>query len=162
MSDGYKMLGFVVIVILYVVIGLMAAFGTIWINRKMLTAKREQIFYAIFLIAVAAFYLAFVAYFEVPTAWRLETGAVLVFVVIGVLGLRSPFALIVGYSLHGIWDLVHEFQAHGVCHTFEGQLTAIPLAYGVFCAAYDFSMAVYFYRRRDDWNAAWKAARTER
>ena len=38
MSDGYKMLGFVLIVIWYAVIGLMAAFGTIWINRKMLTA----------------------------------------------------------------------------------------------------------------------------
>jgi uncharacterized protein DUF6010 len=159
MSDGYKTLGFVLIVIWYAVIGLMAAFGTIWINRKMLTAKREQIFYAIFLIVVAAFYLVFVAYFDVSTAWRLESCAVLVFVVIGLLGLRLPIALIIGYSLHGLWDLVHEIQAHGVSPAFDpGQLTAIPLAYGVFCAVYDFSMAVYFYRRRGEWNAAWRAA----
>lgn len=159
MSDGYKTLGFVLIAIWYAVIGLMAAFGTIWINRKMLTAKREQTFYAIFLIVVAAFYLVFVAYFEVPTAWRTETIAVFVFVVLGVLGLRLPVALIIGYPLHGLWDLVHEIQAHGVWSAFEpSQLTAIPLAYGVFCAVYDFSMAFYFYRRRVEWSAARKGA----
>ena len=159
MSDGYKTLGFVLIVIWYAVIGLMAAFGTIWLNRKMLTVKREQIFYAIFFLVVAAFYLVFLVYFEMPTAWQSEAYAVLVFVVIGLAGLRSPVALIIGYSLHGLWDLVHEIQAHGAWSGFEpGRLTAIPLAYGVFCAAYDFSMAVYFYRRREEWNAAWKAA----
>jgi hypothetical protein len=35
-----------------------------------------------------------------------------------------PFALIVGYSLHGLWDLLHELQAHGAYSVFEpGQLT---------------------------------------
>jgi hypothetical protein len=38
-----------------------------------------------------------------------------------------------------------------------GQLTAIPLAYGVFCAAFDVSIAGYFYTRRAEWDAAWKA-----
>ena len=158
MDQGYTMLGFVVIVILYAVIGLMAAAGAIFISRKMLPPKAEQIFYAMFLILIAAFYLAFVAYFGMATAWRLETAAVVAFVAIGLLGLRLPFALIVGYSLHGLWDLLHELQAHGAYSAFKpGQLTAIPLAYGVFCAAFDFCMAAYFYARRAEWTAAWKA-----
>jgi len=158
MSHGYSMLGYVVIVILYAVIGLMASAGTISIVRKILAPKAEQIFYAIFLILIASFYLAFTAYFGVATAWRLETAAVVAFAALGLLGTRLPFALIVGYPLHGLWDLLHELQAHGVCSAFDpGRLTAIPLAYGVFCAAFDFCMGVYFYTRRSAWSAAWKA-----
>jgi hypothetical protein len=158
MGQGYSMLGFVVIVILYAVIGLMAA-GTISITPKFLAPKAEQIFYAMFLIMIAAFYLAFAAYFGMATAWRVETAVVVAFVAIAVLGVRLPLALIVGYPLHGLWDLLHELQAHGAYSAFEpGQLTAIPLAYGVFCAAFDFCMAAYFYARRVDWSAAWKAA----
>src|ERR1700688_750544 len=98
MGEGYSMLGFVVIVILYAVIGLMAAAGTIVIARKIPGPKAEQIFYAMFLIMFATFYLAFAAYFEVATAWRVETAVVVAFVAIGLLGVRLPFALIVGYS----------------------------------------------------------------
>ena len=113
MGQGHSMLGFVVIVILYGMIGFMAAAGAIFIARKILSPKAEQIFYAMFLIMIAAFYLAFAAYFGVATAWRLETTAVLAFVAIGLLGARLPFALIVGYPLHGLWDLLHELQAVG-------------------------------------------------
>jgi hypothetical protein len=157
MGQGYSMLGFVVILVLYAVIGFMAAVVAISIARKVLAPKAEQIFYAMFLIMIAAFYLAFAAYFRAATAWRLETAVVVAFVVIGVLGTRLPFALIVGYSLHGLWDLLHELQAHGAYSGFEpGQLTAIPLAYGVFCAAFDFCVAAYLYARRAEWSAVWK------
>jgi len=159
MNPGYHMLGFVVIVTLYAAIGLMAAAGAIFIARKILAPKAEQIFYAMFLMVIAAFYLAFAAYFGVATAWRLETAVVLAFVAIGLPGARLPFALVVGYSLHGLWDLLHELQAHGAYSVFEpGQLTPIPLAYGVLCAAFDFCMAVYFCARRAEWIAAWKVA----
>jgi hypothetical protein len=159
MDQGYSMLGFVVIVILYAVIGLMAATGAIFIVRQIFAPKAEQIFFAMFLIMIAAFYLAFTAYFGVATARRLETAVIVAFVTIGLLGARLPFALIVGYPLHGLWDLLHELQAHRVYSAFEpGQLTAIPLAYGVFCATFDFWMAAYFYARRAEWSAAWKAA----
>ena len=158
MGQGHSTLGFVVIVILYAAIGLMAAAGTIFIARKILTPKAEQIFYAAFLILIAAFYLAFTAYFGVATAWQVETAAVVAFVAIALLGARLPFALIVGYALHGVWDLLHELQAHGAYSAFgPGQLTAIPLAYGVFCAAFDFCMAGYFVTRRAEWNTEWKA-----
>jgi hypothetical protein len=158
MGQGHSMFGFVVIVVLYAVIGLMAAVGTIFIARKILAPKGEQIFYASFLIMIAVFYLAFTAYFGVATAWRLETVVVLAFVAIGLVGARLPFALIVGYSLHGLWDLLHELQAHGGHSGFEaGQLTTIPLAYGFFCAAFDFCMAAYCYQRRGEWSGVWKA-----
>jgi hypothetical protein len=39
-----------------------------------------------------------------------------------------------------------------------GQTTAIPLAYGAFCAAYDSCMAGYFFARGAHWNAAWTGA----
>ena len=161
MGQGSSLLGFVVIVILYATVGNMAAVGTTAIARKVFAPRAEQIFYALFLIMIAAFYLAFVAYFKVPTAWPLESAVVVAFVVVGLLGTRLPFALIVGYSLHGLWDLLHELQAHGAYSAFEpGRLTAIPLAYGIFCLAFDFYMAAYCYVRRAEWSAAWKAVRS--
>ena len=37
------------------------------------------------------------------------------------------------------------------------ELTELPSAYGAFCAAFDWCVAGYFYTRRREWNAAWKA-----
>jgi hypothetical protein len=108
-----------------------------------------------FLILIAAFYLAFVAYFGNAAAWRAETAAVVVFALIGLFGVRLPVALIAGYPLHGLWDLLHELQAQGYSAFEPGQLTAIPLAYGVFCAAFDVCIAAYAYARRAEWEAAW-------
>ncbi len=159
MSQGYRMLGFVVIVILYAVVGLMAAAGTIFMARKIFSPKGEQIFYAMFLVMIAAFYLAFAAYFGVSTAWQLEAAIVVAFVAVALPAARLPFILILGYLLHGLWDLLHELQAHGAYSVFEsGRLTQIPLAYGFFCAAFDFCIAAYSYARRTEWIAAWKAS----
>src|SRR5882762_5074154 len=156
MSQGYSMLGFGVIMILYAVIGLMAATGTISTVRKFLGPRAEQVFYGMFLIMIAAFYLAFAAYFGIATALRPETAAVVIFAVIGLFGVRLPIALVVGYPLHGLWDLLHELQAQGAFSALEpGQLTAIPLAYGVFCAVFDVCIAGYSYARRAEWAAAW-------
>jgi hypothetical protein len=147
-----------VIIVLYVSVGILAAAGSIFIGQKLFSAKAEQIFFALFLVAIAAFYLSFTAYFRNQGAWRLEVGAVIVFAVFGILGLRLPFVLIIGYCLHGIWDVLHEVHAFGGGSPFDAQkMTAIPLAYGVFCAAYDWCMAGYFYTRRGEWNTAWKA-----
>src|SRR5258706_184118 len=71
MEQGYRMFGFVVIVILYATIGFLAAAGAIFIARKILAPKAEQIFFAMFLIMIAAFYLALPAYFGLATACRL-------------------------------------------------------------------------------------------
>jgi hypothetical protein len=150
--------GFAVIVILYATIGLMAAAGAIFLVPKFLAPKGEQVFYGAFFILIAAFYLAFAAYFASAEAWRVEIAAVVIFTAFGLFGMRLPIALIVGYPLHGLWDLLHELQAHGAWIGFQPeQLTAIPLAYGIFCLAFDVCMAWYFHTRRDEWEAAWAA-----
>ena len=157
MDERYSMIGFVVIVMLYATIGLLAAAGTISITRK-IGPKAEQVLYGLFLVIIAAFYLAFVAYFGKATAWRVETVAVVLFALIGLFGVRLSIALVIGYALHGAWDLVHELQAQGAISTYYlGQLTAVPLAYGVFCAALDVCIAAYAFKRHDEWSAAWTA-----
>lgn len=156
-----SILAFAAIVVLYVVIGLLAAAGTIFMARKFFSPRAEQIFYGMSLMMIALFYLAFTAYFGVATAWRVEMAAVVAFVAIGALGARLSWALMAGYCLHGLWDLLHELQPHGAWSTFEpGQLTAVPLAYGFFCLAFDFCVAAYSLTRRAEWSAAWKAPRS--
>jgi hypothetical protein len=147
-----------VIVVLYIAIGVMSAAGSVYLSKLILSAKQEQIFFGLFLIPIAGFYLAFAAHFGNKDAWSLEATAVAVFSVLGVLGIRVPFALIVGYSLHGVWDGFHEFNAlTGGSLLSPRQTASVPLAYGFFCATYDVLMAGYFYTRRDDWRAAWSA-----
>jgi Family of unknown function (DUF6010) len=146
-----------VIVALYISIGLMSAAGSVALSKKVFSAKAEQIFFGLFLVPIAGFYLAFTAYFANEAAWRLEAGAVAVFAVFGVVGSRVPVVLMLGYLLHGPWDLVHELHAHAGVDFDTGAVTAIPLAYGVFCATYDWCMAAYFYSRRPQWRAAWGA-----
>jgi hypothetical protein len=144
-----------VIIVLYVSIGLMAAAGSVFIARKLFSGKAEQIFFALFLIPIAAFYLAFTAYFGDEAAWRFETAGVVGFAFLSLLGIRLPAVLIAGYFLHGLWDVLHEIHAHGGTDLFVAQhITEIPLAYGAFCAAYDWCMAGYFYTRWSQWNAA--------
>lgn len=146
-----------VIMLLYVVIGLVSAAGAIAIGRRLLPGKWEQVFYGILLILIAAFYLVFPAYFGDVAAWRVEVASVAVLAVPALIGIRVPLALVLGYLLHGAWDLGHELQMHAVMVLAEpGSLTRIPLAYGVFCAAFDWCMAAYFFQRRDAWNAAWR------
>jgi hypothetical protein len=160
MGQASSTLGFVVIVILYATIGLMAAAGAILIGQKIFRPRAEQVFYGMFLILIAAFYLAFVAYFGNAAAWQVEATAVLVFATIGLFGVRLPIALIVGYALHGVWDVLHELQAHSVDSAFEpARLTAVPLAYGIFCLAFDVCVAVYSHSRRAVWGAAWTSPR---
>jgi hypothetical protein len=149
-------MAFSVIIVLYVSVGFLAAAGSMCISRKLFSPKVEQIFFALFLIAIAGFYLAFTAYFGHEGAWQLETEGVIVFAVLGLLGVRLSVVLVIGYLLHGVWDVLHEIHAHGGGNLFGGQrATELPLAYGAFCATYDCCMAAYFYSRRVQWRAAW-------
>src|SRR5437764_11018784 len=99
-----------VIIVLYVCVGILAAAGSIFISQKLFSAKAEQIFFALFLVAIAAFYLAFPAYFADEEAWRFETMAVVLFAIFGLVGLRVPSLLIVGYLLHGVWTYFMSFM----------------------------------------------------
>jgi hypothetical protein len=147
-----------VIAALYVSIGVLAAAGSVYLSKSIFGAKVEQLFFGLFLVPIAGFYLTFTAYFGDKDAWQLEATAVAVFAALGVVGARVPFALIVGYLLHGLWDAVHEFNAHaGSSLLGPRPITSVPLAYGFFCSTYDFLMAAYFYTRRNHWRSAWSA-----
>ena len=137
----------------YIGIGVLAAIGTVTICRARFSPRVEHIFFSLALTPIAAMYLAFVGYFGDHSALRPEAYAVVVFAALGLLGLRLPALLLLGYSLHGAWDLVHEFSLN-VGAAPAGDRTAIPLAYGAFCAAYDWFMVGYFYTRRAAWRAA--------
>ncbi len=156
LSDGVSQLsstiGFIVIIVIYVTIGVLALVGTATLSRRFLRPKAEQIFYAAFFIAIAAFYIAFNAYFQTSEAWRTELMAVAVFSLFGVVGVRLPAALVLAYPLHAFRDRILELNAHGAG---GHALTAIPLAYGAFCATFDVCAAVYVYLRRKEWSAAW-------
>jgi hypothetical protein len=147
-----------IIIVWYVSIGVLAAAGAMQLSQRFVPAKHEATLYGVFLIAIAAFYLACTSYFGNAAAWRLETVAVLAFAAMGGLGTRVPVVLMAGYALHGGWDLLHEVQAHMQVNVFGGrEATEIPLAYGAFCAAFDWAMVVYFAYRRRQWVAAWKS-----
>ena len=147
-----------IIMVWYVGIGALCAVGSMYLSHRFLPANHEATLYGLFLIAIAAFYLACTSYFGDAAAWRLETVAVLAFAAMGLLGTRVPVALMAGYALHGGWDLLHEIQAHTQADVFGGRAaTRIPLAYGAFCATIDWILVVYFVYRRRHWVAAWKS-----
>ena len=142
----------------YVVIGLVAAAGAIYISQRVVPARFEAALYGLVLLAIASVYLAFVGYFGERAASGLETAAVIAFAVLGCLGTRVPVALIAGFALHGAWDLLHEIHALTGAEVYGGAaLTQIPLAYGAFCATFDWAMAAYFFSRRGQWRSAWAA-----
>jgi hypothetical protein len=158
MEPTSSAIGLIVIIALYITIGAMSAAGCVCISKSIFSAKAEQIFFGLFLIPIAGFYLAFTAHFGDTDAWQLEATGVAVFAVFGLVGVRVSFILIAGYLLHGLWDAVHEFNAHANSFVLgQRQTTSLPLAYGFFCATYDFLMAGYFYTRRKHWQADWSA-----
>jgi hypothetical protein len=142
-----------IILLLYTSIGVLAAVGTIHITRHRFSPGAEQRFLALVLVPIALLYLAFTDHFESPAALSTELPAIGVFVALALLGVRWPVAAILGYALHGGWDLVHEIVRYRAT-SWSGQLTPIPLAYGAFCGAYDLFMAGYMQLRRPAWRAA--------
>jgi hypothetical protein len=145
-----------IIISLYVSIGALSAVGSMYLTHRFVPMRFEAAVYGLFLIPIAAFYLAFASYFGDEAAWTLEMAAVVGFTVLGCLGTRLPVVLVGGYVLHGAWDLMHELHAHLGSDIFrERQSTQIPLAYGAFCATYDWAMALYFLYRRGQWITAW-------
>jgi hypothetical protein len=152
MTEPSSTIGFVVIIVWYAGIGLLATAGSVAVTQKFFPGRSEQIFYGTVLVAIAGVYLAFMAYFGNVSSWRTELIAVIAFSVLGIVGTRYTAVLILGYFLHGIWDALHELAWHsGFAPCASGELTARPLAYGVFCAAFDIAIAAYFVRRKQFW-----------
>jgi hypothetical protein len=143
-----------VVALLYVVIGVLGAIGSILVFRRVFQGRWEQIFWASFLLVIAAFYLSFAAYFEASThAWQTEIGGVAVFLVFAVGGLFSRSAIAVGYVMHGLWDLSHCLSGSSLAGL---SMTETPLGYGIFCSSYDFVVAYYLMISDSAWHEAGK------
>jgi len=149
-----QFVGGLIIVLLYVVVGLLGAAGSILIFRRIFIGRWEQIFWTSFLVVIAAFYLSFAAYFVASHhAWQTELIAVAIFLVFAVGGLFSRSAIAIGYVMHGLWDLSHCLSGS----SFAGlSLTDIPLGYGIFCSTYDFTIACYLMISDTAWHEAGK------
>jgi hypothetical protein len=148
------LIGGLTIAVLYVVVGLLGAIGSIVVFRRIFQGRWEQIFWAFFLVVIAAFYLSFAAYFEASAhAWQTELVGVAVFLACAAGGLLSRPAIAVGYVMHGVWDLSHCLSGASLAGL---SMTEIPLGYGIFCSTYDFTVAVYLMMSDSAWQAAGK------
>jgi Family of unknown function (DUF6010) len=153
-GSSSQFIGGLVVGLLYLVIGLLSAIGTILIVRRIFQGRWEQIFWASFLVVIAAFYLSFAAYFGAsPHAWQTEVVGVAVFLVCAVCGLFFRPAIAVGYVMHGLWDLSHSLSGSSLAGL---SITDIPLGYGIFCATYDFVVAGYLIRSDTAWHESGK------
>jgi uncharacterized protein DUF6010 len=153
-GSSTQFVGGLVVAVLYFVIGLLSAIGSIFVFRRMFQGRSEQIFWAAFLVVIAGFYLSFAAYFEASThAWQTEVAGVAVFLACVVGGLFSRSAIAVGYVMHGLWDLSHCLSGSSLAGL---SITEIPLGYGIFCSAFDFAVACYLMTSDTAWHAPGK------
>jgi hypothetical protein len=153
-GSSSQFIGGLVVAVLYLVIGLLSAIGSILIFRRVFQGRWEQIFWALFLVVIAAFYLSFAAYFGASThAWQTEVIAVAVFAACAVGGLFFRSAIAVGYVIHGLWDLSHCLSGSSISGL---SLTEIPLGYGIFCSTYDFAVACYLMISGTAWHVPGK------
>ena len=84
------------ILLWYLAIGVLAGIGTTTITRSQFSPRVEQVFFALFLVPVAAMYLVFIGYFGDSSALRPELYAIAVFVGLALMGLRLPGVLVLG------------------------------------------------------------------
>lgn len=153
-GSSSQFIGGLVVALLYMVIGLLGAIGSILILRRIFQGRWEQVFWASFLVVIAAFYLSFAAYFNVSTdAWQTEVVVVAAFVVCAVVGLSFRPAIAVGYVMHGLWDLSHSLSGTSLGGL---SMTEIPLGYGLFCSTYDFTVACYLMISDTAWHQSGK------
>ena len=151
-GSSSQFIGGLVVALLYVVIGVLGAIGSILVFRRVFQGRWEQIFWASFLLMIAAFYLSFAAYFEASThAWQTEIVGVCIFLVFAVGGLFSRSAIAVGYVMHGLWDLSHCLSASSLAGL---SMTETPLGYGIFCSTFDFVVAYYLVISDSAWHEA--------
>lgn len=149
-GSSSQFVGGLVVAVLYAVIGFLGAIGSILIFRRMFVGRWEQLFWAAFLVMIAAFYLSFAAYFTASThAWQTESVGVAIFFLCALVGLFFRPAIAIGYGIHGLWDLSHSLSGSSLGGM---PITEIPLGYGVFCSTYDFVVALYLMRSNSAWH----------
>ena len=87
-GSSSQLVGEFVVGLLYAVIGLLSATGSIVVFRRVFQGRWEQIFSSSYLVVIAAFYLSFAAYFgALAEAWQTELVFVAVILACAVGGL---------------------------------------------------------------------------
>jgi hypothetical protein len=149
-GSSSQFVGGLVVALLYAVIGMLGAIGSILVFRQIFQGRWEQIFWSSFLVVIAAFYLSFAAYFGASShAWRTELIGVAIFLICGVGGLFFRPVIAVGYVMHGLWDLSHCLSGSSLAGL---SMTETPLGYGIFCSTYDFVVACYLMISKTVWH----------
>jgi hypothetical protein len=151
-GSSTQLIGGLVVAMLYAVVGVLGAIGSIFVFRRIFQGRWEQIFWASFLFVIAAFYLSFAAYFGASVhAWQTEIAGVAVFLVFAGAGMFSRSAIAIGYVMHGVWDLTHCLSGASLAGL---SMTDTPLGYGIFCSTFDFVVAYYLMVSDSAWHKA--------
>lgn len=94
-------------------------------------------FYAVLLTLIAAIYIGFALQDSATSGVGFELTAAAGFTLLALMGLWiSPWLIVVGLCLHGVWDILHH-QGVGVIKT------KVPQGYIPFCASYDWLLAFF-------------------
>jgi uncharacterized protein DUF6010 len=111
--------------------------GAITIFIHLLLSKQQGLeFSSMLLVLIGSIYYGFALLSHNRNAAIVEITVASAFVTMGILGLWvSPWVLIIGLFLHGIWDIAH--------HNKSSNLVEIPKWYIPFCATYDWIIAIY-------------------
>lgn len=103
--------------------------------HSLLTPQKQLEITSFLLVLIASVYYGFALSGHHKKAAIIESIVASCFVLLGLFGLWfSPWILVGGLLLHGVWDLLH----HNT-----GKLVKIPAWYIPFCASYDIIMALY-------------------
>src|SRR5215510_9949832 len=149
-GSSSQFIGGLVVALLYVVIGLLSAIGSIVVFRRIFQGRWEQIFWSSFLVAIAAFYLSFAAYFGAQAkAWQTELVFVALILACAVSGLFYRPAIAFGFAMHGLWDIAHSLFDSSL---FGLPTTEIPVGYGMLCLTFDLTVAGYLMMSDTDWD----------
>ena len=126
------------------VIGIVAAAG-VGLFATVVGFDKERSFYPVVLIVIAALYILFAVMANSTHSLLAETVPALVFVVMATVGyLKTPWLVVAGLALHGIFDFFHSTVI-----TNPG----VPLWWPGWCLSYDVVAAAYlaaliFFRRK--------------
>ncbi|NJD77827.1 MAG: hypothetical protein FIB08_12155 [Candidatus Methanoperedens sp.] len=113
-----------------------AVFALLTIAFLLMLPKQKALeMLVIILTAIASIYLGFALSDGRRREIIIEISAMTFFIALAVLGIWiSPYFLIAGYLLHGLWDIIH---SPGIIQT------EVVEWYKVLCMVYDWIMAVF-------------------
>ena len=153
-GSSSQLVGGFVVGMLYAVIGVLSAIGSIVVFRRIFQGRWEQIFWSSFLVAIAAFYLSFAAYFGAQAkAWQTELVFVALILACAVCGLFYRPAIAFGFAMHGLWDIAHSLFGSSL---FGLPTTEIPVGYGMLCLTFDLTVAGYLMMSDTAWHESGK------